>query len=222
MIRPQGLAGASTSQRVSADAFAHLPLWRRDRVAAALLSGDELLLYLAELAMINVVIAVGLNLLSGNCGQISLCNASFMAVGARVQPRCSRPGWACRPHALPASAAISRCSAPRSHPAAAVRTLSGFGDARLSRARRHPDRGISRLHRRHSRPACAAPNFRVQLPIQFFALSSGARPYCRRGARCPQHSESRYGRAFDAVRQSPFAAQALGIPVGGSSSWRSL
>src|ERR1700726_150310 len=39
-------------------------------------------LFLAELAMINVIVAVGLNLLSGNCGQISLCNASFMAAGA--------------------------------------------------------------------------------------------------------------------------------------------
>src|SRR5437868_1036043 len=39
-------------------------------------------LYLAQLMMINVIAAAGLNLLTGNCGQISLCHSSFMAIGA--------------------------------------------------------------------------------------------------------------------------------------------
>jgi len=39
-------------------------------------------LYLANLALVNVVLAVGLNLLTGNAGQISLCHSSFMAIGA--------------------------------------------------------------------------------------------------------------------------------------------
>src|SRR5579871_4494177 len=51
-------------------------------LAALPLVATSYYLYLAELAMINVIIAVGLNLLSGNCGQISLCNASFMGIGA--------------------------------------------------------------------------------------------------------------------------------------------
>src|ERR1041384_5965165 len=38
--------------------------------------------YLASLALINVIMAVGLNILTGNAGQISLCNSSFMAIGA--------------------------------------------------------------------------------------------------------------------------------------------
>src|SRR5207247_3058473 len=38
--------------------------------------------YLLSLAMINVIAAVGLNLLTGNSGQISLCHSSFMAIGA--------------------------------------------------------------------------------------------------------------------------------------------
>lgn len=38
--------------------------------------------FLAGLALINVVIAVGLNILTGNAGQISLCHSSFMAIGA--------------------------------------------------------------------------------------------------------------------------------------------
>ncbi len=38
-------------------------------LAALPLAATSYYLYLAELAMINVVVAVGLNLLSGNCGQ---------------------------------------------------------------------------------------------------------------------------------------------------------
>jgi branched-chain amino acid transport system permease protein len=38
--------------------------------------------YVASLALINVLIAIGLNLLIGNAGQISLCQSSFMAIGA--------------------------------------------------------------------------------------------------------------------------------------------
>ena len=38
--------------------------------------------FVASLALINVIIAVGLNLLTGNAGQISMCQSSFMAIGA--------------------------------------------------------------------------------------------------------------------------------------------
>ena len=38
--------------------------------------------YLACLVMINVIMALGLNVLTGNSGQISLCHSSFMAIGA--------------------------------------------------------------------------------------------------------------------------------------------
>jgi len=38
--------------------------------------------YLASLCLINIIIAIGLNLLTGNAGQISICHSSFMAIGA--------------------------------------------------------------------------------------------------------------------------------------------
>lgn len=38
--------------------------------------------YLGALALINVIVAIGLNLLTGNAGQISVCQSSFMAIGA--------------------------------------------------------------------------------------------------------------------------------------------
>jgi branched-chain amino acid transport system permease protein len=38
--------------------------------------------YMWSLCLINIIIAIGLNLLTGNAGQISLCHSSFMAIGA--------------------------------------------------------------------------------------------------------------------------------------------
>jgi branched-chain amino acid transport system permease protein len=38
--------------------------------------------YLGSLALINIIVAMGLNILTGNAGQISMCQSSFMAVGA--------------------------------------------------------------------------------------------------------------------------------------------
>jgi len=58
-------------------------------LAALPLVATSYYLYLTELAMINVIVAVGLNLLSGNCGQISLCNASFMGIGAYCTALCT-------------------------------------------------------------------------------------------------------------------------------------
>ena len=39
-------------------------------------------MYLVSLGLINIIVAIGLNLLTGNAGQISVCHSSFMAVGA--------------------------------------------------------------------------------------------------------------------------------------------
>ena len=39
-------------------------------------------LYLLNLILINIILALGLNVLTGNSGQISLCHSSFMAIGA--------------------------------------------------------------------------------------------------------------------------------------------
>ena len=55
-------------------------------VAALLLAVPPALgtyeLYVINIALVNIVLATGLNLLTGNAGQISLCNSSFMAIGA--------------------------------------------------------------------------------------------------------------------------------------------
>lgn len=61
-------------------------------LAALLLFGPLLLgsyhQYVLSLILVNVVIAVGLNLLIGNAGQISLCSSAFMGIGAYTTAYC--------------------------------------------------------------------------------------------------------------------------------------
>lgn len=45
--------------------------------------------YILSLIMVNVIIAVGLNLLIGNAGQISLCSSAFMGIGAYTTVYCT-------------------------------------------------------------------------------------------------------------------------------------
>ena len=53
-------------------------------LAAAASTMGSYPVYLLSLAMINVIAAIGLNLLTGNSGQISLCHSSFIAIGACI------------------------------------------------------------------------------------------------------------------------------------------
>jgi branched-chain amino acid transport system permease protein len=173
-------------------------------------------LYLVELAMINVIIAVGLNLLSGNCGQISLCNASFMAVGAYCTAigttRLGLPTLI----ALPASVVVSAAlGAALGYPARRLSglylalTTLGFLELVGIVIEEFPDitGGIRGL--KVPRPDIFGFALQSNTSLYFFvfALTVGAVAVGYNVQR------SRYGRAFDAVRQSPFAAQALGIPV---------
>lgn len=173
-------------------------------------------LYLVELAMINVIIALGLNLLSGNCGLISLCNASFMAVGAYgtalLVSRAGLPTLV----ALPISVVLSSIlGAILGYPA---RRLSGLYLALVTLGflelvqifvEEFPDltggiRGLSVL-----KPDLFGFRLQSNVALYFFVLAFTVLALI--AARNLQ--ASRFGRAFDAVRQSPFAAQALGIPV---------
>jgi branched-chain amino acid transport system permease protein len=172
--------------------------------------------YLVSLAMINVIAALGLNLLTGNSGQISLCHSSFIAIGAYgatlLTARYGVPFWI----AIPLAAAIS----------ALVGAALGAPASRL--------KGIYL--------ALATLGFLqiVQLAIEEFADITGGvrgmkvpRPELVRGVRVTEYAiflivlgvcaiavwtagnilRSRVGRELNAVRLSPHAAQALGISV---------
>jgi branched-chain amino acid transport system permease protein len=172
--------------------------------------------YLLSLAMINVIAALGLNLLTGNSGQISLCHSSFMAIGAYgatlLTARYGLPFWI----AIPLAAAIS----------ALIGAALGF-----------PARRLTGLYL-----ALATLGFLqiVQLAIEEFVdITGGVRgmkvpkPEFLAGLRVSEYGiylvvlgvcalaiwtarnilRSRIGRELNAIRLSPHAAQALGISV---------
>jgi branched-chain amino acid transport system permease protein len=185
-------------------------------LAALPLAATSYYLYLAELAMINVIIAVGLNLLSGNCGQISLCNASFMGIGAYCTALCTTRLGLPTLIALPASVMISALlGAALGYPARRLSglylalTTLGFLELVGIVIEEFPDYtgGIRGL--KVPRPDIFGLTLQSNVSLYFFvfALTAGAVVVGYNIQR------SRFGRAFDAVRQSPFAAQALGIPV---------
>jgi len=185
-------------------------------LAALPLFATSYYLYLAELAMINVIIAVGLNLLSGNCGQISLCNASFMGVGAYCTALLSTRLMLSTLISLPVSVVISALlGAALGYPARRLSglylalTTLGFLELVGIVIEEFPEYtgGIRGL--KVPRPEIFGFSFQSNASLYFFvlALTIGAVVVGYNVRR------SRYGRAFDAVRQSPFAAQALGIPV---------
>jgi branched-chain amino acid transport system permease protein len=190
-------------------------------IGLALLAGLPLVatsyyLYLVELAMINVIVAIGLNLLSGNCGQISLCNASFMGIGAYCTALCTTRFGLPTLIALPASIVIAALlGAALGYPARRLSglylalTTLGFLELVGIVIEEFPDYtgGIRGL--KVPRPEIFGFSFQSNVSLYFlvFALTAAAVVISYNVQR------SRYGRAFDAVRQSPFAAQALGIPV---------
>jgi branched-chain amino acid transport system permease protein len=185
-------------------------------LAALPLVATSYYLYMVELTMINVIIAVGLNLLSGNCGQISLCNASFMGIGAYstalLTTRLGLPTLI----ALPASVIIAGLlGALLGYPARRLSglylalTTLGFLELVSIVIEEFPEYtgGIRGL--KVPRPEIFGFSLQSDVSLYFFVFSLTV------GAVVVGYNvqRSRYGRAFDAVRQSSFAAQALGIPL---------
>jgi branched-chain amino acid transport system permease protein len=173
--------------------------------------------YLVNLFLINAIVAVGLNMLTGNAGQISLCHSSFMALGAYTTAVLSTRYGVSFWLTLPVAMAI----------AGGTGALLGF-----------PARRLSDIYL-----ALATFGFLqiVQIAIEEFSdLTGGVRGISiakpsffgvpltsDRSMYCVVLSaavvmiwiaanvmRSRFGRAFNAIRQSPYAAQALGLPVG--------
>lgn len=185
-------------------------------LAALPLVATSYYLYLVELAMINVIVAVGLNLLSGNCGQISLCNASFMGIGAYCNALLTTHLGLPTLIALPLSVIIAALlGAGLGYPA---RRLSGLYLALITLGFLEL---VGTVIEEFPGYTGGIRGLKVPRPEIFgFGLQSNASLYLfvfvlTVGTVAIGYNiwRSRYGRAFDAVRQSPFAAQALGIPV---------
>jgi branched-chain amino acid transport system permease protein len=185
-------------------------------ILALPLLGSSYQVYVAELILINIVAAIGLNLLTGNCGQISLCHASLMAIGAYTTALLTTRLSVTYIVALPVGVAVTTLiGASLGYPA---RRLSGLYLALVTLGflevvsiviEEFPDitggvRGLS----------LAKPD------LAGWRLNAGALYYFVLGVTVlaihagVNLQRSRYGRAFNAVRQSVIVAQTLAIPSG--------
>jgi len=172
--------------------------------------------YLLSLAMINIIAAIGLNLLTGNAGQISLCHSSFMAIGAYGSAlaitKLGLPFWVAVPGATLTAAVLgSVLGLPAIRLRGIYLALATLGFLQIVQilVEEFADltggvRGIS-----IPKPAVVGdikltyyPAFLLVLGCCAFAI------WMARNVMCSQ-----VGREFNAVRLSPHAAQSLGVSV---------
>jgi branched-chain amino acid transport system permease protein len=178
--------------------------------------GGSYQIYLAELILINIVAAVGLNLLTGNCGQISLCHASLMAIGAYTTALLTTRLGITYAIALPAGVLVTTVlGASLGYPALRLSGLYlalvtlGFLEVVSIVIEEFPDLtgGVRGL--KLAKPELTGWPLNTGA-LYYFVLSVTALAV-RAGLSLQR---SRYGRAFNAVRQSVIVAQALAIPPG--------
>ena len=172
--------------------------------------------FLLSLMLINVIVAVGLNLLIGNAGQISLCHSSFMAIGAYatiyLSTKLGLNYWL----AMPLGGVVAGAfGCILGLPAVRVRgfylavVTLGFLEIIQIVIEQTPGitggvRGMSA-----SRPELFGVKLRADLHFYYVILAvTAAALYC---AHTLLHSPT--GRAFNAIRVSESAAATLGIPV---------
>jgi branched-chain amino acid transport system permease protein len=172
-------------------------------------------IYLLSLAMINVISALGLNLLTGNSGQISLCHSSFMAVGAYTASllmlHAGLPFWMAIPLAALAAAALGALlGMPASRLKGIYLALATLGFLQIVQIAIEEAADLTGGVRGLKVPPATLagaklafyPMFLVVLGVCAFAIWTTTRLL-----------NSRVGREFNAVRTSPHAAQALGVSV---------
>ncbi len=171
-------------------------------------------MYLCNLVLVNVVVATGLNLLTGNAGQISLCNSSFMAIGAYsctlLFAQAALPFWL----ALPAGGLIAAgfgclLALPAMRLSGFYLALATLGFLEITEIfiEQFPDitGGIRGMVA--ARPTLFGIPLASDRALYYAILPIAA------GLVLVARNllQSRMGRAFNAVRVSAPAAQALGI-----------
>ena len=171
--------------------------------------------YLLSLAMINVIAAVGLNLLTGNSGQISLCHSSFMAIGAYGSTLCTVrfgvPFWAAIPlGAMFAALLGALLGAPASRLRGIYLALATLGFLQIVQIVIEEFADVTGGVRGLTVPKPAIAGVRVSEYARFLIVlvACALTIWTARNLLA-----SRVGREFDAVRLSPHAAQALGVSV---------
>ena len=189
-------------------------------VAVALLALAGLYLgsyttYLLNLAMITIIAAVGLNLLTGNSGQISLCHSSFMAIGAYVSAlltaRYALPFWASVPIAAVVAALIGALlGLPASRLKGIYLALATLGFLQIVQILIEEFAGITGGVRGMSVPKPAL----FGQPLTEYGAFITVTVCCVFSVWTATNIlASSYGRDMNAVRLSPHAAQSLGVAV---------
>jgi branched-chain amino acid transport system permease protein len=173
-------------------------------------------IYLLSLAMINVVSALGLNLLTGNSGQISLCHSSFMAVGAYVASLLTLhfglPFWIAIPVAAVAAAALGALLGfPASRLKGIYLALATLGFLQIVQIVIEETAGVTGGVRGLKVPV---PSLGGGAKLGFYPLYLVVLGVCAFAIWVTRNLlRSRVGRELNAVRTSPHAAQALGVSV---------
>jgi ABC-type branched-subunit amino acid transport system permease subunit len=174
-------------------------------------------IYVLTLLMVNGIAAIGLNLLTGNCGQISLSNGSFMAVGAYAAAiGTGQWGLSSLPALVLAVVAAGLLGAVLGLPA---RRVSGLYLALITLGflavvevviEEFPDltggvRGLT-----VAKPSLGGWPLSSDLSRYYLVAVAAAMSM----AVARNLLRSRVGRAFNAVRESAFAASSIGIDIG--------
>jgi branched-chain amino acid transport system permease protein len=171
--------------------------------------------YLLSLAMINIIAAVGLNLLTGNSGQISLCHSSFMAIGAYgsalLTARFGVPFWAAIPLGGVLAALVGGLlGAPASRLRGIYLALATLGFLQIVQIVIEEFADVTGGVRGLTIPKASIAGVRISEYGRFLIVLG----VCTLAVWMARNVlASRVGREFNAVRLSPHAAQALGISV---------
>jgi branched-chain amino acid transport system permease protein len=172
--------------------------------------------YIGMLALINAIAAIGLNILTGSAGQISLCNSSFMAIGAYATTYLYTQTGIAYWLSLPIGALIAAaCGFLLGFPALRLRgfylavVTLGFLELTQVLIEQLPDitggvRGIGspRPYLLHYKLSNDLAFYYVVLAITLVVIFTAV-----------SLLRSPTGRAFNAIRNNEAVAQTLGIPV---------
>lgn len=171
--------------------------------------------YLMSLAMINVIAAVGLNMLTGNAGQISLCHSSFMAIGAYgsslLSVQFGLPFWM----SIPLGTALAALAggvvgAPATRLAGIYLALATLGFLQIVQISIEELAFITGGVRGLTVPKASLWGVELTDYPKFVLIA-----LCGVGVLwvCANLLKSRVGRELNAVRLSPHAAQAMGLSI---------
>jgi branched-chain amino acid transport system permease protein len=172
-------------------------------------------IYLMSLAMINIISALGLNLLTGNSGQISLCHSSFMAIGAYVASLLTLewafPFWIAIPCAAACSAALGALlGMPASRLKGIYLALATLGFLQIVQITIEELSNLTGGVRGLKVPVPSFGHVRVGYYPMFLIMLC----VCALAIWVTRNLlSSRVGRELNAIRTSPHAAQALGVSV---------